>query len=146
MYFNALSRAKCKNMESNKIEITNGVHQGNVLSPLLLNVFVNDLGDELIDNAVPILQNHKINHLLHADDVVLLSTSNSGLQHNIDMVHKFCYNWGLSINANKSKVIVFSRNRKVKSNIEFRIGQKKLELVRQNTNTLELVLLQMVSF
>ena len=69
------------------------------------------------------------NHLLYADDVILLSTSNSGSQHNIDMVHKFCNNWGLSINANKSRVMVFSKNGKVNSNMEFRIGQKILELV-----------------
>ena len=65
------------------------------------------------------------------------------------MVHKFCNSLGLSINANKSKVMIVSKNGKVNSNMEFRIGQKKLELVPeykyQNT-IMELVLLQMVSF
>ena len=43
------------------------------------------------------------------DDLLLLSTSSSGLQKNIDRVQHFCSMWGLTINSDKSKVMVFSK-------------------------------------
>ena len=62
------------------ILITQGVHQGNVLSPLLYNIFLNDIGNKLCIDDAPILHDSKISHLLYADDLVLLSTFEIGLQ------------------------------------------------------------------
>ena len=47
---------------------------------------MNDIGDSLQFNDVPMLHDYKLNHLLYADDLLLLSTSSSGLQKNIDRV------------------------------------------------------------
>ena len=54
-----------------------------MLSPLLFNIFINDIGDEMCVTDVPILHDTRISHLLYADDLVLLSTSETGLQRNI---------------------------------------------------------------
>ena len=64
--------------------ISQGVHQGNVLSTLLFNIFLNDIGDEMCVTDVLILHDTRISHLLYADDLVLLSTSETGLQRYID--------------------------------------------------------------
>ena len=66
--------------------IKQGVHQGSVLSPLLFNIFINDIGDDLLLDDAPMLHDSKISHLLYADDLVLLSTTEIGLQNNIDRV------------------------------------------------------------
>ena len=55
------------------------------------------------------LHDSKISHLLYADDLVLLSTTEIGLQNNIDRVNAFCKSWGLAINTDKSKIMVFSK-------------------------------------
>ena len=42
MYQGSVSRVKCKQSLSDPINIMQGVHQGNILSPLLFNIFMND--------------------------------------------------------------------------------------------------------
>ena len=103
MYQGSMPRVKCKQLLSDPINITQGVHRGNILSPLLFNIFMNDIGDSLLLDDTPLLYDYKLNHLLYADDLLLLSTSSAGLQKNIDRVHNFCHNWGLTINSEKIK-------------------------------------------
>ena len=72
MYSNCHSRIKYNKFMSDPITITKGVHQGNVLSPMLFNVFINDIGDGFSEDHVPALHNSRISHLLYADDLLLL--------------------------------------------------------------------------
>ena len=51
-----------KNILSEPTEITQGVHRGSVLSPLLFNIFINDIADDLTVNGVPFLPRSKISH------------------------------------------------------------------------------------
>lgn len=132
MYDGSQSRVKCKHFMSDPIEISKGVHQGNVLSPLLFNIFVNDLGDNMVTTDSPLINDAKVSHLLYADDVLLLSTSEIGLQQNISKVNEFCKRWDLSINTDKSKVMIFSKNGHVnKNHYKFVVDQNHLECVNQ---------------
>ena len=68
-----------------------GLKQGCNLSPLLFNIFINDVPN-IIDNATcdpPALEGQQISCLLYADDLVLLSKSRSGLQNSIDALYDF---------------------------------------------------------
>ena len=89
-----------------------GVKQGEPLSPSLFNIYINDLSnilnsDELSDS--PYLGDKACSHLLWADDLFLLSITASELQDKLDILAKFCKDWGLSVNIKKTKVIMFSR-------------------------------------
>ena len=55
IYHGSISRIKCKNLLTEPIMISQGVHRGNVLSPLLFNIFINDIGDEMCVTDVPVL-------------------------------------------------------------------------------------------
>ena len=61
--------------------MNNGVRQGGILSPMLFNVYINDLSRSL--SKLPIgccSSEHVINNLMYADDIVLLSPSPKVMQ------------------------------------------------------------------
>ena len=61
---------------------------------MLFNIFINDIGEDLTVNNFPFLNGSKISRLLYADDLLLLSTSKTELQHNIYMINDFLYEMG----------------------------------------------------
>ena len=55
---------------------------------------------------------------MYADDLILLSETEKGLQNQIIKSNLFCKNWNLSINTKKTKVMTFNRgNRIIKTKI-----------------------------
>ena len=50
--------------------------------------------------------NYHLNCLLYADDVILMSKTQTGLQHCIGKLGKYCDDWCREVNYDKSKVIV----------------------------------------
>ena len=69
---------------NNIANITNGVRQGGVLSPLLFNLYIHELSSALNSINAGCCLGHLINHLLYADDVVLVARSAKGLQRLLD--------------------------------------------------------------
>ena len=51
---------------------------------------------------------HFFNALMYADDLILLSPSEEGLQQSINSLGVFCQTWKLNINYKKTKCMTFS--------------------------------------
>jgi len=87
-----------------------GVKQGDNLSPNLFKIFLNELPNYLQVSKDPVILDSKTVHcLMYANDVVLLSTSASGLQEKLDILDKFCNDWCLTINTQKTKIMIFNK-------------------------------------
>ena len=70
---------------SSPIQTFMGVRQGCVLSPLLFNIFMSDLPNKLSGDAcVSLDSDTKLNCLLWADDIILLSETEDGLKSLLD--------------------------------------------------------------
>ena len=118
---------------SDKIYLKNGVKQGCVLSPVLFNLFINDLPTIFTEECHPAsLYSEKLNCLLYADDLVLVSESEKGLQCCLDKLYTYCKEWNLKINVEKSKVIIFNKSGK-KIIRKFLIGNEVLEISNKYT-------------
>ena len=72
----------------------------------------------------------KINNLAYADDIVLLPDDPKDLQSLLNEVAAWCSKWQVSINVNKTKVMVFS-NRPKDTNPSFKLGMVTLENVSE---------------
>ena len=74
--------------------------QGGVLSPLLFNVYIDDIKDIFDSPCCPIdLFENPLSHLLYADDLILRSTSNEGLSDCLEKLGDYCKLWHLEINV-----------------------------------------------
>lgn len=87
-----------------------GVKQGCNLSPLLFNIFINDIHSIFNKNCRPLnINNWEVNSLSFADDLVVLSETESGLKNCISTLETYCNEWGLKVNPLKTKVLVFNK-------------------------------------
>ena len=82
-----------------------GLKQGCSLSPILFNLFINDVIDGLMMpiEGTPYLQGTLVNCLFYVDDVVLRSESKNGLQDLLDKLHQYSLSWFLQINPKKTR-------------------------------------------
>ena len=55
------------------------------------------------------MYNTSVDLLMYADDIVLLSNNQSGLQKHLNTLELFCQNWKLDLNSDKTKVCVFGK-------------------------------------
>ena len=80
------------------------------------------------------LGTHKFNHLLYADDLILISEKPSGLQHCLNALEVYCEEWGLNINTKKTQIMIFKKNKKVPTNepaLNFTFTNSLLEKVNE---------------
>ena len=128
MYNKSKAKLKISEHLSNSFRTEKGTEQGHPMSPDLFKIFIKDLSAELgTDGSYPSLDGLLINHLLWADDLVLLALDEHSLQKNLDELHKFCDTWDLEINAKKTKIINFGR----KTSTKFHVGDYNIEITDQ---------------
>ena len=80
-----------------------GVLQGGTVSPTLFNTYVDDMQTAFDGVSGVKIGNMTINHLLQADDFILISETSVGLQKLLARLEKYCRRWHILLNVAKTK-------------------------------------------
>ena len=114
-----------------------GVRQRCVLSPILFNLFINDipkiLESKSVINSFVLPNGEKLSCLMYADDLIMLLQTATGLQKCLDVLSEFCSKWGLSVNLNKTKTMVFQKKNKEANKYTFKYNDEVVETVSHYT-------------
>ena len=129
MYSGLQSCIRLNDSISIPFQSTVGLKQGCNLSPLLFNIFINDLVVELntTEGDAPLLGQSPVGCLLYADDLILISESKTGLQKSLDNLESYIKKWFLEVNLSKTKCLTFSKGHSKKNKNQWALGDKQLE-------------------
>ena len=119
------------NIISSSFGSLNGLRQGGILSPHLFNVYTDDLNH--IINNLPIgctLNNHTINNICYANNMVLISPSAQGLQDLIDTCFNFAADNDIIYNETKTQCMsIYPRDLRHTPDPSITLGNHQLVFV-----------------
>ncbi len=88
--------------------VNTGLKQGCLLSPVLFNLFINDLVDEIKQSVKGVNIGDEWNVVfLYADDICILTENEADLQKTLNIVHDWCTRWNMTVNTDKTQIVHF---------------------------------------
>ena len=134
-YENQAMSVRWGNLLSESFHVSNGVRQGGILSAYLFNVYIDDLSSRLNKLSIGCaLGDFLINHLMYADDLVLISPSTRGLFKLISECQKYGIEFDILYNPLKSAVMFFKLESMLNIKMpNFKIFNENINVVHEYT-------------
>ena len=131
MYCNDTTKIKLGDHLSDTIYPNKGVRQGCILSPLLFNIYLSNLPGRLSTATDgPKIGDKNLNSIIWADDLVILSESEEGLNKKLSELALFADEYALTINSEKTKAMIFNKTgRLIRRNFKYK--NTNIETVRE---------------
>lgn len=96
-------------------------------------MYLNDLEEELSVKGVKgvVIGMFKLFLLLYADDIVLFGETDADLQNALNILEDYCSRWKLTVNTQKTKIMVFRKGGRLSSNFKFTYQDKTIEVINK---------------
>ena len=134
LYSSVSSCIRLNNLHTDWFEVNSGLRQGCILSPLLFNLYINDLAIHLKSFGIGIECDDDIVCLLmYADDIVILAETERDLQILLNALDGWCCTNDMVVNGSKSNVIHFRNPSVCRTNFTFQCGDNALRVVDRYT-------------
>ena len=115
IYINQQCYVKWGQLKSPSFQVSNGVRQGAVASPIFFNLYMDNLFSRMKEAKLGCkIDQYDYSILGYADDISLLCATRQGLQSMVDIVRDYCDEYGIKISINidpkrsKTKCLVFN--------------------------------------
>ena len=147
IYQKAKATVRVNGTTSREFVCNIGVRQGENLSPLLFALFLNDFNAFIgarFDGLTTVMEDfmalhpeevelfHQLFCLLYADDTLLLAESPQCLQVALNALHEYATTFHLTVNLDKTQIIVFSRGLITNDSLPaFMYGHDRVEVVKE---------------
>ena len=125
---------KNKHGTSEPIHVTEGLLQGEVLSPSLFALFLADLEEFLLTKGIRGVSINTLKEILllaYADDIVILTESQVMMKKVLKVVQEYCRLNRLIINVKKTNVVVFSKGARAFTEGKFYFGEDEINEIRE---------------
>ncbi len=110
-YAHQTFQVKWDNVVSAPFYVSNGI-----VSPILFNVYMDDLSNQFNgSNTGCLVGNSIVNHLMYADDLVLLSPYSAGLRQMLKVCSQYGIDHDIKYNSKKSHIMIVRSTRERKS-------------------------------
>ncbi len=117
---------------SNWFSVCSGLKQGCIISPILFNLYINDLALTFKDSGLGLhIDGEHVCLLVFGDDIVCMADNESDLQSMLNILHDWCNIWTMKVNVDKTKVMHFRGKNTEVTNTVFRYCDNNVELVTQ---------------
>lgn len=132
IYKETRSVVKVGGKTSKKFWTTKGVRQGCPLSPTLFTLYIAELEEKMERGQAGgvVIGREKIWTLAYADDITLLAKKPEDLKEMIKRMKRLLDKKQLTLNAEKSKVLIFNKGKNKKKKEEWIWGEEKIEEVK----------------
>ncbi|XP_053391650.1 uncharacterized protein LOC128554398 [Mercenaria mercenaria] len=108
IYQNVKCCVRLNGLKTDWFSVKCGLKQGCSLSPMLFNLYINDLISAVKNLDLGInIDGQNVSILLYADDIVLVSDCEDKLQLMLDVLQKWCDENSMKVNSDKSKIVHF---------------------------------------
>ena len=112
LYWMQSARVRVDGELTDEVAILRGVRQGCVLSPLLFNIYSEEIFKQALEDQEEgiVLNGVSVNNIRYADDTLLIANTLKGLQQLLNRTTVVSEEYGLKLNVAKTKYMVIKKN------------------------------------